>query len=97
MDYPILILPHESGFRASTGAPLDLVADGPTRDDAVVALRKLVAAKLAGGGEIRVMTVTDVDMIQAKAHKLGESPVFEEWVAAVQEYRRVHNTVPDTD
>lgn len=97
MDYPILVLPRAEGFRASTGAPLDLTADGPTPDDAVAALRKLVAAKLAGGGEIRVMTVTNVDMILATARKVGESPAFEEWVEAVAECRRVHNTVPDAD
>ena len=97
MNFPVLVLPQASGFRASTGRPLDLAADGPTPDDAVAALRSLVAAKLNGGGHVRVLTVSDVDSILATGRKLGESPLFEDWATEVEEYRRLHNTVPDAD
>jgi len=96
MELPILVLPQSTGFRASTGAPLDLTADGPTPDAAVDALRSLLTAKLQGG-QIRTVSVTDVASIQAAARKLGESPLFEDWVQAVEEYRRQHNTIPDTE
>jgi hypothetical protein len=97
MEFPVLVLPQPSGFRASTGGPLDLAADGPTPDAAVAALQSLVAAKLHAGGRIRTLTVTDVDSIQAAARKVGGSPLFEDWVKAVEEYRLQHNTVPDAD
>lgn len=97
MNVPILVLPQPSGFRASTGGPLDLAADGPTPDAAVAALRSLVATKLTGGGHVRVLTVTDVDSILANGRRLGESPLFDDWVKEVEEFRRVHNTVPDAD
>lgn len=97
MELPVLVLPQSSGFRASTGGPLDLAADGPTPDAAVTALHSLVAAKLNGGGHIRTLTLTAVDSITAAARKLGESPLFDDWVREVDEYRRLHNTVPDAD
>jgi hypothetical protein len=47
------------------------------------------------GGQFRTLTVTDLDAIRESARKLGESPLFEDWVQAVEEYRRQNNTVPD--
>ena len=94
LELPVLVSPQPTGFRASTGGPLDLTADGPTPDAAVDALRTLLATKLQGS-QIRAVIVTDVDSLRAAARKLGESPLFEDWVQAVEEYRRQHNTVPD--
>jgi hypothetical protein len=94
MELPVLVSPQATGFRASTGGPLDLTADGPTPDAAVDALRSLLATRLQRS-QIRTVVVTDVDSLRAAARKLGESPLFEDWVQAVEEYRRQHNTVPD--
>lgn len=93
MELPVLVLPQPSGFRASTGGPLDLTADGPTADAAVDALRAAVVAKLQSG-TVRTLTLSDVDATSALARRIGESPLFEDWVRAVEEYRRDHNTVP---
>jgi hypothetical protein len=97
MELPVLILPQPTGFRASTGGPLDLSADGSTPDAALAALKSLVTSKLQPGGQIRSLSVTDIDSIQTTARKVGASPLFEEWVQAVEEYRQQHNTVPDAD
>jgi hypothetical protein len=97
MELSILILPHPPGFRASTGGPLDLAAVGPTPDAAVASLRSLITNKLHQGGQIRSVILTDVDSIQTSAKKVGESPLFEDWVKAVDEYRQQHNTVPEAD
>ncbi|VTT96705.1 unnamed protein product [Gemmataceae bacterium] len=97
MQLPVLVVPHPPGFRASTGGPFDLVADGPTPDAALDALRTMVVKQIPPGGQLRTLTVTDVEAIKAAAQKLGESPLFEDWVKAVEEYRREHNTVPDAD
>jgi hypothetical protein len=96
MDFPVLVVPQPSGFRASTGGPLDLAADGSTPDEAVEALRTLLTIKLRSA-HVRTVTVADSDPICAAARKVGESPLFEDWVEAVEEYRRQHNTVPDAD
>lgn len=96
MELPVLVSPLPTGFRAATGGPLDLTADGPTPDAAVYALRVLVMGKLIGG-QIRIITVSAADASSAAAQRLGENPLFEEWVQAVEEYRREHNTIPDAD
>ena len=96
MELPVLVSPLPAGFRAATGGPLDLTADGPTPDAAVDALRALLTAKLQGA-QLRTVTVGDHASVLAAARRLGESPLFEEWVQAVEEYRREHNTIPDAE
>ena len=95
MELAVFVTPHPPGFRARTGSPLDLTADGLTVDDALDDLRSQVASKLVDGSKVRTLTLTDVDSIQAAAGKVGESPLFEDWVAAVEEYRKEHNAVSE--
>lgn len=94
MELPVLVSPQPTGFRASTGGPLDLAADGPTPDAAVGALRDLVLARLRSG-QMRTLAVTDAVGIIDAARRVGESPLFEDWAREVEEYRRQNNTVPD--
>jgi hypothetical protein len=96
MEFPVLVTQQANGFRAATGGPFDLTADGPTPDAAVGALRAAVVAKLQSG-EVRTLTVSDTEITLAAARRLGESPVFEDWVQAVEEYRRENNTVPEAE
>lgn len=49
MTVPTLVEPIPGGFRASTGGPLALTADGPTAAAALAALRTQVDARLTGG------------------------------------------------
>lgn len=46
-------------------------------------------------GTVRSLTVSDADVTTALACRIGECPLFEGWVRAVEEYRRKHNTVAD--
>lgn len=94
MEFPVLVAPRAAGFRASTGQPFDLAADGPTPDAAVDALRALIVTRCQSG-QVRTVAVADADAIIDAARKVGESPLFEDWVREVEEYRRQHNTVPD--
>ena len=96
MELPVLVSPLASGFRATTGAPFDLTADGPTPDAAVESLRTMLVVKLQGA-QLRTVTVGDPDSVLDAARRLGESPLFEDWVQAVEEYRREHNTIPDAE
>jgi hypothetical protein len=59
MEIPVLVEPSAGGFRAASGAPLGLVADGPTADAAVAALRARVAERVAAGAEFRTVSVAD--------------------------------------
>src|SRR5947209_4950305 len=87
MEIPVLVEPSAGGFRAVTGGPLDLSADGPTADAALAALREHIAHRLRAGAQLRSLTFADVHGIIGAAQRLGENPMFEEWVKAVEEYR----------
>jgi hypothetical protein len=111
MEIPVFVEPTPTGFRAATGSPLPLTADGPTADAAVTALYTLLADRLRAGGQVRTLTVRAADEgrvgdvltpqrvneILAAAQRLASDPLFDDWVRAVEEYRREHNTVPDPD
>jgi len=96
MELPVYVLPSGSGYRATTGGPLDLTADGSTADAAMDALHQLIVARLRAG-EVRTLTVTAVDPLLAAARAVGQNPLFEDWVREIEEYRRQHNTPPDVD
>jgi hypothetical protein len=101
MELAVSVAPVAGGFRASTGGPLDLTADGPTPDAAVDALRGLVSARFADAapppGEVRVIHVTDVRAIVEAATRLSQNPLFDSYLESLAEYRRVSNAVPDAE
>jgi len=43
-----------------------------------------------------VMPSADGDLA-AEAYRLAQDPLFEQWADAVEEYRRIHNTVPEAE
>lgn len=96
MQLTAFVEPHPPGFRAFTGPPLDLTADGPTADAAVDALRPLVAARNGDGDPLRTLLLHDHAVI-GLAWKLGQSPDLADFLEGLQEFRREHNTVPDPD
>ena len=57
MEIPVFVEPIPTGFRASTGSPLPLTADGPTADTAVAAVQGLLAERLRTGGQVHTLTV----------------------------------------
>ena len=95
MYLTVFVEPGPGGFRATSTSPLALSADGPTADAAVEAVRAQFAARLAAGGEARTVQVPDVDDLATIAARMRANPLFEDYLAAVEEYRREHNTVPD--
>ena len=97
MQLTVFVEPGPAGFRATSGAPLVLSADGPTADAAVAAVQAQYAARLAAGGEVRVVTIAQVDELLAAAARMRANPLFEEYEAAVAEWRREFNAVPGPD
>jgi hypothetical protein len=57
MEIPVFVEPAAGGFRATTGAPLVLTADGPTADAAVVAVQAQLAERLKNGAQLRTVSV----------------------------------------
>lgn len=56
---------------------------------------KLPGLVLPQPSGFRASTVSDPDLTGALARRIGESPLFEDLVGAVEECRRAHNTVPN--
>ena len=88
MELSVFVEPSGTGFRAATGSPLSLSAEGPTADSAVEAVRAQYAERVRSGGQIRTLTITDVGAILDAAERLGANPLFEDWVESIEEYRR---------
>ena len=42
------------------------------------------------------LKVLDVDAIKAQGARIAANPLYGEYLASIEEYRRVHNQVPDT-
>src|SRR5205823_2847271 len=57
MEIPVFVEPTSGGFRAATGAPLALTADGLTADAAVAALQEQLAGRLRNGAQLRTIAV----------------------------------------
>lgn len=97
MGLPVLIEREaDDRYRARTGEPLPLTAEGATADEALERLRALMDERLSNG---TVLTEVGGSKGTAKAGgtpnpwvaitgDLENEPLFDEWVAAMAEYRR---------
>lgn len=63
----------------------------------LTAAPKPVELTAPDGRVIGVLTVTKAEEILAAAQRYAADPLFDDWVRGIEEYRRVHNTVPDPD
>lgn len=95
MNIPVLLEPIATGFRASTGAPLNLTAEAPTADLALASIRGTIHAKLAAGAKIVELDVPSTTREQELAGALAADPMFDEWVEAMKEYRREREAEED--
>ena len=88
MTLPILIEPISTGFRASTGSPLNWMAEGTTAESATAVTRERYAQLLASGARVVEIDIRAGDSLSELAARLSENPVLQEWTDAVQEVRR---------
>jgi hypothetical protein len=47
--------------------------------------------------DIPILIERKADAILEAAERLNENPLFAEYVASIEEYRRLNNTIPDAD
>jgi predicted RNase H-like HicB family nuclease len=97
MEIPVLVEPRESGYRASMQSPLAISADGATEDAAVQALTELVGIRLAAGAKVRSVHLPDPNRIEELGHALTTNPFHADWLEGLEEYRKIHNAVPDAE
>jgi hypothetical protein len=85
-------LPDGTGYRATTGGPLDASATGPTPEDAIGALERTVVQRLRNGAQIFTVSVpgapTDLGPILAHAGRRVPDEERRLWREGVDEYRR---------
>jgi hypothetical protein len=89
MDIPVLIEPiADIGFRATTGEPLHLASEAPTREEAVAKLRELLKLRIAAGAQVVALAIQPPDHPLARfAGMLKDDPFLEPLKQAIAEYR----------
>lgn len=89
MHLTILLEPADGQrYRASSGPPLGLEAEGDSREEALGNLRDQIEHKIRSGVEILTLEVdTAGHPWKQFAGTLKDEPLFEEWVQAMAQYR----------
>ncbi|HYV37789.1 MAG TPA: hypothetical protein VE988_19040 [Gemmataceae bacterium] len=90
MQIPVLIEPvSANSFRASSGLPLALTAEGPTAEGALATLKQMVDAKLQNGSRMVTVDIgADANPWSRVAGMYAGNPRFDEWQALMAENRR---------
>jgi hypothetical protein len=98
MNIPVLIEPVAgNGYRAKSGGPLELTAEGTTRADALKNLRNLVHQQMQGGAEVTTLELPDnaSNPWVKFAGMFKDDPYFDEVVEIMAENRRKMDADPD--
>lgn len=90
MSIPILVEPAAHGYRAEAGAPLSLSAEADTAAAAVAALRAKIAERLSAGA-VLIEQPLPAPVPPIPVVPLAENPLFDDWLAAVDEYRNARD------
>jgi predicted RNase H-like HicB family nuclease len=90
MQIPVAIVPTElGGFRAESVSPFTVVAEGSTREEAVSKVQAELNQQIESGSVVLVEVGAKTENPWLKmAGRLKDDPLFDEWRAAVEEYRR---------
>jgi hypothetical protein len=98
MDIPILVEPISANqYRASTGEPLQLETEAPTRDEAIRKLRELIDRRVEAGAEVIALPVgSSVHPLAPFAGMMRDDPLVQPWKQAMAEYRDQSDGAPDT-
>jgi hypothetical protein len=92
MDIPILIeLLPEGRFRATSGPPLALSAEGETQPEAVRGLKDLLQARLEAGAWLDVISLPSAvenPILRSAGIFSDKDPAVQEWLDIMAENRR---------
>ena len=92
MELPILIEPlADKGFRARLNEPLGLVAEGPTKEQALASLKQLLDQRLRNGLEIASIPVGNGAARSLLSGGIWNEndPDVQEWLRTIEENRRL--------
>jgi hypothetical protein len=91
MQIPVLVEPvAAAGFRARSGEPLPLSAEGTTREEALSKLKELLNKQMQNGAELTTLEVGVCEHPLAGIIGMWspDDPVIAEWQQAIEEYRQ---------
>lgn len=96
MEIPILIEPVlGNGYRARGGPPLDLSAEGNTREEALAKLREQLQARMSNGAAIVALQVPTQHPLAQFAGMFKGDADFQDVVEIMAENRRTMDTDPN--
>jgi hypothetical protein len=98
MQVSVIVMPLESGsgYKARVGEPFNVVTEAPGADEAYAALATVIGPKLPAGAELARVDVPVYDRLFDVIGGLDpNSPFWDEWAAAVEEYRRELDATSD--
>jgi predicted RNase H-like HicB family nuclease len=90
VEIPVLLEPlPDGGFRAKSGEPLDLAANGATPETALSNLRTLIDTRIAAGTRLTAIEIPDAEMGRHRGAGIYEDePLFDLWLAEIEAYRQ---------
>lgn len=91
MRVPVAIEPTKLGtFRAECASPFTVVAEGSTREEAVLKVRDELNKQLEQGKEVVIVEIGPgvENPLLAMAGWLKDDPMYDDWQASIQEYRQ---------
>lgn len=98
MNIPVLIeKANDNGYRARSGEPLVLTAEGSTRDEALGNLRQLIDAKLSNGTELTELGFPEPNnpWLRMAGTLDPTDPMVQEWIEIMKENRKKDDEDPD--
>jgi hypothetical protein len=88
-----------NGYRARSGEPLVLTAEGATQDEALQKLRELIHGRIAAGAQVVELDVNGDPPEHPLARFAGrwnaDDPWIQEYEKHVEDYRRERDEDPD--
>jgi predicted RNase H-like HicB family nuclease len=90
MEIPVWVEPVEpNAYRALTGEPFGLAAEGASEEEAIQKVRELLAAKVAAGGRFVSVEVPASNNPWARiAGMFPDDDLTREWIQAMAENRK---------
>ena len=97
MQIPVLVERIDAnGYRARGGEPLPLMAEGATEAEALAKLREMIESRIAAGAQLVQLEVgTKQHPFDKFAGMWKDNPFLDDWVKAIEEYRREVDEDPD--
>jgi predicted RNase H-like HicB family nuclease len=90
VKFPVLVEPIAgNGYRACGSFPFEYTTEGATPDEAVQKLKQLIQNRLTNGAELISLEVPKTDNPWVRLEGIyKDDPLFDEWQAAIAEYRK---------